>query len=268
MKFEVALKTLDFIVIAIYLVVLLTLGFWISLRKGHTKDIFLAGRSLGWANIGLSMWGTNITPTSMIAVSGAAYATGLLTSNFALLAWPFLMLLGMVFVPHYLNTRISTMPEFMSRRYDESCRNFLSWYTILTIIVVWLGATLFTGGVIVEQLFNCSFEVGVLILAVIATSFTIVGGLTAVVITDSFQCILMVVASLVLAAIGFSKVGSLSNLIDSVPSNFWHLFQSEKDCAYPWYSLVLGYPILAIWFWCTDQTMVQRVLGARDLRQA
>ena len=268
MKFQVALEPLDFIVIAIYLVVLLSLGFWVGLRKGHTKDIFLAGRSLGWANIGFSMWGTNITPTSMIAVSGAAYATGLLTSNFALLAWPFLMLLGMVFVPHYLNTKISTMPEFMSRRYDESCRNFLSWYSIFTIIVVWLGATLFAGGVIVEQLFNCSFEVGVLLLAVIATSFTIVGGLTAVVITDSFQCVLMVIASLALAAIGFSKVGSVSNLIDSVPSNFWHLFQSGKDCAYPWYSLVLGYPILAIWFWCTDQTMVQRVLGARNLRQA
>jgi SSS family solute:Na+ symporter len=139
------------------------------------------------------MWGTNITPTSMIAVCGAAYSGGLLTSNFALLAWPFLMLLGMVFVPHYLNTKISTMPEFMSRRYDESCRNFLSWYTILSTIVVWLGATLFAG-----------------------TSFTIVGGLTAVVITDSFQCILMVVACLALAVIGFSKVGSYENLVDSV----------------------------------------------------
>ncbi|MHC4755929.1 MAG: sodium:solute symporter family transporter [Planctomycetota bacterium] len=267
MEFTVALKSLDYIVIAIYLVVLLTLGFWVSLRKGHTKDIFLAGRSLGWGNIGLSMWGTNITPTSMIAVCGAAYSGGLLTSNFALLAWPFLMLLGMVFVPHYLTTKISTMPEFMSRRYDESCRNFLSWYTILSTIVVWLGATLFAGGVLIAQLFNCPFAVGVLILAVIATSFTIVGGLTAVVITDSFQCILMVVACLALAVIGFSKVGSYENLVDSVPSNFWHLFQSGEECAYPWYSLALGYPILGIWFWSTDQTMVQRVLGARDLRQ-
>ena len=267
MEFDVALKPLDFIVIAIYIVSLLTLGFWVSFRKGHTKDIFLAGRSLGWANIGLSMWSTNITPTSMIAVSGAAYTMGLLTSTFALFAWPFLMLLGMVFVPHYLNTRISTMPQFMSRRYDESCRNFLSWYTVLSTIIVCLGATLYAGGIVVGQLFNCPFAVGVLALAVIATSFTIAGGLAAVVITDSFQCVLMVVVSLALAVIGFAKVGSLTNLTNSVPGNFWDLFQSGKDCAYPWYALLLGYPILGIWFWSTDQTMVQRVLGARDIRQ-
>jgi len=268
MEFDVALKPLDLAVIALYVVALLSLGFWISFRRGHTKDIFLAGRSLGWANAGLSMWGTNITPTSMIAVSGAAYSTGLLTSNFALLAWPFLMLLGMVFVPHYLNTRISTMPEFMSRRYDESCRMFLSFYTILATVVVWLGATLYTGGVLVDQLFDrCSFVGGVLALCAIATSFTIAGGLTAVVITDSFQCILMVGASFALAAIGFTKIGGFSNLVEAVPPHFWDLFQSGKGCQYPWYALLLGYPILGIWFWSTDQTIVQRVLGARDIRQ-
>ena len=267
MGLEVTLKGLDFAVIVVYITVLLTLGFWISYRKRLSNDLFLAGRSLGWANVGLSMWGTNITPASMIAVCGAAYGSGMLTSNFALLAWPFLMLLGMVFVPHYLNTRISTMPEFMSRRYDNSCRVFLSWYAVLSTLVVWLGATLFAGGILVSQIFGCSFTIGVIALAVIATSFTIAGGLAAVVITDSFQCVLMVGASLALAVIAFTKVGSISKLVESVPSHYWELFQSGKDCEYPWYAWFLGYPILGIWFWSTDQTIVQRVLGARNIRQ-
>ncbi len=264
---EIALKELDFVVIAVYIVALLSLGFWVSFRKKHSKDLFLAGRSLGWANIGLSIWGTNTTPSSLIATAGAAYTMGLVTSNFALLAWPFIMLLGMVFVPHYLNTRVSTMPEFMSRRYDHSCRVFLSWYVVLSTLVIWLGTTLYAGGILAEQIFKCSFAVGVFVLAIIATSFTMAGGLAAVVITDSFQCVLIVCVSGVLTAIGLAKVGGIRPLIESVPPHYWNLFQSG-DSPYPWYALMLGYPVLGIWFWSTDQTIVQRVLGARDIRQA
>ena len=268
MEIHDTLKTLDFVVIAVYIVALLSLGFWISFRRKHSRDLFLAGRSLGWTSIGLSVWGTNITPASMIAVSGAAYTSGMVTSNFALLSWPFLMLMGMIFVPHYLNTKISTMPEFMSRRYDNSCRIFLSWYNVLTTPIIWVAAILYTGGIIASQIFDCSFATGVVALAVIATSFTVAGGLAAVVITDSFQCILMVGASLALVIITFTKVGSFSRLVESVPSHYWDLFQSGENCRYPWYALILGYPVLAIWFYCTDQTIVQRVLGARNIRHA
>jgi len=268
MDITVNLEKIDYAVIAIYIAGILSLGFWVSFRKGHTTDLFLAGRSLGWVNIGLSMWATNTTPSSFIATAGAAYATGLITSNFALLTWPFLLLMSMVFVPHYLSTRISTMPEFMSRRYDESCRNFLSWYTIISALVVWLGVTLYAGGILLQQVFGWPFWVCVAVLAAVGTSFTVAGGLAAVVITDSFQCILMVAASAVLTFMALDKVGGISNLIEKVPADYWDIFQSGEGCEYPWYAFLLGYPVLGVWFWSTDQTIIQRALGARDIRQA
>lgn len=268
MQLSLDLQWLDYAVIGGYVAAVLGLGFWVSFKKGHSTDLFLAGRSLGWVNIGLSMWATNTTPSSLVASAGAAYATGLLTSNFALLAWPFLMLMAMVFVPHYLGTRITTMPEFMSRRYDESCRNFLSWYTMVSAMVVWIGVTLYAGGILAQQVFGWPFWVCVALLAAIATSFTVAGGLAAVVVTDSFQCILMVAASGILTLVALGKVGGVSSLIERVPSHYWDLFQSGKTCEYPWYGFLLGYPILGVWFWSTDQTVVQRALGARDVRQA
>lgn len=267
MNIHSSLTRLDFLVIGIYVVALLSLGFWVSFRKKHTSDLFLAGRSLGWANIGLSIFGTNVNPTFMIASCGIAYSSGMVGSNFEWLAWPFLLLLAMVFVPHYLNTKISTMPEFMDRRYGKAARVFLSWYTIFSTLVTWLGMTLFAGGLLLGQILNWPLWLAIVVLTAIATSFTVAGGLAAVVITDSFQSILMIVASAALTIIGLWKVGGIGSMVDSVPADYWKLFRPVNDPVYPWPAIVLGYPIMGIWFWCTDQTIVQRVLGARDIRQ-
>jgi solute:Na+ symporter, SSS family len=257
----------DVAVIVVYITALLTLGFWVSFKKGHSEDLFLAGRRLGWANIGFSIFGTNISPGMMIGSCGVAYASGMVAANFEWLAWPFLMLLGMVFLPHYLNTRISTMPEFMLKRFGSNCREFMAYFTVFATLWVWIGGTLFAGGILLGQILDWPLWVSVIVLAVIATSFTITGGLMAVAITDTFQSILMIVASTVLTTICFLKVGSLDNLMHGVPESFWHLFKPATDSDYPWYAVLLGYPTLAIWFWCADQAIVQRALGGRDLHQ-
>ena len=261
-----SLEQLDFWVIGLYLVALLTLGFWVSYTRRDSDDLFLAGRSLGWFNIGLSIFGTNVNPSFMIASCSIAYTSGMVAANFEWMAWPFLMLLAMVFVPQYLNTKICTMPEFMSRRYSEPCRVFLSCYTVFSTLIVWLGMTLFTGGLLLGQILGWPLWLSVLLLITIAASFTITGGLAAVVITDSFQSILMIVASIALTVIGLSKVGGIGKMIDSVPPETWHLFRSEGE--FPWYAMLLGYPVSGLWFWCTDQTIVQRVLGGRTIRQS
>ncbi len=263
--FKTELTAVDFGVIAAYIVTLLGIGFWVSFKKGHSEDLFLAGKKLGWFNIGLSIFGTNVSPGMMIASCGVAYASGIVAWNFEWLAWVFLFLLAMVFVPHYLNTKISTMPEFLNKRYGKGCREFLSWYAVFSIMWIWIGGMLFAGGKILMLIFDFPFWQIVVFLAVISMSFTIAGGLTAVVITDSFQSILMIVASAMLTLVTFFEVGSVERLIESVPENHWHLMQTEGE--YPWYAILLGYPIIGIWFWCTDQTIVQRVLGARDLNQ-
>jgi solute:Na+ symporter, SSS family len=268
MEIHISLTVLDYIVIAAYVAALLAIGFWVSFKKDHEEDLFLAGRSLSWPNIGLSIFGTNVSPSMMIASCGIAYTSGMVAGNFEWLAWVFLFILGMVFIPHYLNTKISTMPEFMNFRFGKSSRTFVVGYTIFSILVLWLGSNLYAGGILLSQVFNWPLWLSLVFLMVIATSFTVTGGLAAVVITDSFQSILIILASVVLTIIGLVKVGSIDNLVSSVPSDYWTLFRPIGDEVYPWHAIVLGYPVMGIWFWCTEQTIVQRVLGGKDIRHA
>lgn len=260
---------LDYFVLAGYVTILLSIGFYVSFRKGHTEDMFLAGRDLRWPNVGLSIFGTNVSPSFMIGSCGIAYSSGMVAANFEWMAWVFLFALAVVFLPHYMNTQISTMPEFMSRRYNPACRHFLSIYALFSTMWMWVGGMLFVGGILLSQMLEWDMWVSVLFLAVISTSFTVTGGLTAVVITDSFQSVLMLAASIMLTAIGLFKVGSLDRLIHAVDDpSYWNLFRPASDATYPWHAVILGYPVMGIWFWCTDQTIVQRVLGAKNTRNA
>lgn len=268
MSIHEALQPLDFVVIILYIISVLALGFWVSFKKDHTEDLFLAGRKLGWPNIGLSIFGTNVSPSMMIGSCGVAYATGMVASNFEWLAWIMLLVLAMLFLPHYLNTKISTMPEFINKRFGGRARDVLAYYTIFSTLVMWLGGNTYTGAVLLGQILNWPVWVSLVFLMAIGTSFTIAGGLAAVVITDSFQSILMILASTVLTIIGLVHLGGIENLYSGVPQDFWLLFRPADDAAYPWHAILLGYPIIGIWFWCSDQTIVQRVLGGRNIKQA
>ncbi|MFV2065427.1 MAG: sodium:solute symporter [Pirellulales bacterium] len=260
------LQLLDLAVIAVYIAVLVGIGMWVSFRRRGAEDLFLAGRSLTWPSVGLSIFSTNVSPTFLIASCGIAYTTGMVAANFEWLAWWFLMLLAMLFVPHYLNTKVSTMPQFMRRRFGESAYRFLTWYALFTTVVMWLGESLYAGGVLLGQVLDWPLWLSVVVLTVIATSFTVAGGLAAVVITDAFQAVLMIVGATLLTAIGLAHVGGIGEMVRNVPEDYWHLFRPHDDPDFPWIALVLGYPVMGIWFWCTDQTIVQRVLGAKDLR--
>ncbi|MBN1491534.1 MAG: sodium/solute symporter, partial [Phycisphaerae bacterium] len=192
---------------------------------------------------------------------------GMVTANFEWLAWPFLMLLAMVFAPHYLNMRISTMPEFVRRRFGPHAAEFLSWYALLATVVSWLGATLYVGSLLLSQIMGWPLWVSAVALMSVATFLTVAGGLAVVIVTDSFQSILMIAGAAIMAAIGFSHVGGLDRLLEAVPADRWALLRPTNDPDFPWHAMLLGYPVIGIWFWCTDQTIVQRVLGARNLTQ-
>ncbi len=262
-----ALQSLDFAVIIIYLVTVVSIGMFVSYRQRGTDDLFLAGRSLGWGNVGLSIFGTNIGPSFLLASCSAAYATGMVTASFEWLAWIFLFLLAMLFVPHYLNTKISTMPQFMLRRFGGQVYEFMSWYALFTTSILWLGGTLYAGGVLLGQILGWDLWVSVLFLTVIATSFTVCGGLAAVVVTDAFQSVLMIVGAATLTIIAFTHVESFGDFFEKLPDGHLQLFRPKSDINYPWPAIILGYPVLGVWFWCTDQTIVQRVLGAKNMRQ-
>jgi SSS family solute:Na+ symporter len=260
------LESLDFAVIIAYIVILITIGMWVSFRRRGAEDLFLGGRSQGWGVVGLSIFGTNVNPSFLISSCSVAYVSGFAAANFEWLAWWLMMLLAMLFVPFYLKTRVSTMPEFIRRRFGRGAHTFLSYYALFTTIVSWLGLVLYTGGLLFSQIMGWPLWLSLVVLMEIATSFTIIGGLAAVMITDAFQTILMIVGATALTAIGLYEVGGVSGLIAQVPESYWILLRSGPEADYPWHAMLLGYGVAGIWFWCADQTIVQRVLGAKDLR--
>ena len=159
------------------------------------------------------------------------------------------------------------MPEFMGRRFGQSTRNILAWYTIVTILISWLALTLFAGGILIRQVFDIPMWQSALILLVISAFFTMAGGLKAVAYTNVFQMLLLIFVSATLTIAGLYKVGGVSALAEAVPADYWNLFRPNDDPAFPWLPIILGYPIMGVWFWCTDQSMVQPVLAAKNLKE-
>jgi len=267
MEIHEALRPLDYLVILFYLVGIVGLGFWISLRKKEGTDIFLAGRTLEWRSIGLSIFGTNVAPSLLIASCSIAYTQGMVPSTFEWLAWPFLWLLAVVFLPHYLATKVSTMPEFLFHRYGEGSRRFLSYYAVFTTCVS-LGTTLFAGGLLLSQMLGWPILLCLAAMMLVATSFTVVGGLEAVTKTDAIQSLLMILVSAFLTIYGLYEVGGIGALLEKTDPQMWNIVRPMDDESYPWHAIALGYPVMAVWFFCTNQLIVQRALGARNLDEA
>ncbi|WP_340114680.1 sodium:solute symporter [Maribellus mangrovi] len=263
------LKPIDFAVVGIYLLVLIGIGYWVSFVKARNKDenLFLAGHSLGWSSIGLTMWGTNVGPSMLIASASIGYTSGIVAGNFAWYAFPFIFMLAVVFAPRYLKANVMTLPEFMGKRFDESTRNMLAWYSLVTILISWLALTLFAGGILVGQILNLPLWSSVVVLVLIAGFFTIAGGLKAIAYTNVFQMILLIVVSAILTFVGVYKAGGIMAIFENTPGHYWNLLRPMDDPNYPWLAIVLGYPVMGVWFWCTDQSMVQSVLGAKNLKQ-
>ncbi len=267
------LGTIDFLVVGVYLLIIIGIGYWVSfIKKSDNKteggeNLFLAGRSLGWFSIGLTMWGTNVGPSMLIASASIGYTTGVVAGNFGWYAFPFILLLALVFAPRYLGANVQTLPEFMGKRFGDTTRNILAWYTLATILISWLALTLFAGGILVGQILNLSLFTSIMILIVIAAFFTIAGGLKAIAYTNAFQMMLLILVSAILTIVGVVKAGGIGAIIEATPAHYWNLFQPADDPNYPWIAIILGYPIMGVWFWCTDQSMVQSVLGAKNLKQ-
>lgn len=272
---NISLQTLDWVILVAYFVILLCIGVWASSKTKKNANKFLAGKSLRWYHIGFSMWGTNVGPSMLIASASAGFAGGIVSGNYAWYAFVFIGLLAFVFAPRYLGENITTLPEFMGKRFGQSTRNMLAWYTIVTILISWLALTLFAGGILIRQIFGIPMWLSALILLAISAFFTILGGLKAVAYTNVYQMALLIVvsASLTIAALVvlgggsfFSGVATLANP-DIVPVHYWNLFQPNSDKDFPWLPIILGYPISGLWFWCTDQSMVQPVLAAKSLNE-
>ncbi len=259
---------LDNSILAIYFLVTFAVGFYFSRKERTSKDYFLAGQDVGWFAIGASLFSTNIGSEHFIGLAGSGASTGLAVGCYEWSASICLFLLGWLFVPHYLGSKVFTMPEFLERRFNSSCRTYLTWISIFAYIFTKISVALFAGGILIREVFGWDYITSAVLLVVATGIYTIAGGLAAVIYTDVVQSFILIGGAVVLTAMGLDKAGGFEGLRAALPPDFFHMVKPASDAAYPWPGTIFGTLILGTWYWCTDQVIVQKTLSARGLHAA
>ena len=265
-----SLSTLDLVVIGIYLILVLYIGLRMARRTHSGEDLFLAGRRLGWIPVGFSLFASNISSTTLVGLSGAAYTWGIAVSNYEWMAAFVLVFFAVFFIPYYLNARITTVPEFLERRFDRRSRLYFSALTLFSNIVVDTAGTLFAGATVMKVFFpDLDLFTACLGLALVAGLYTAAGGLAAVVYTDVLQALVLLVGACMVSYLSFAEVDfSWAGVVAATPPEQLSLMLPLDDPNLPWLGTLVGVPILGFYFWCTNQFIVQRVLGARSIAHA
>lgn len=267
------LTSLDWAVIAMYFAVIAAGATWATLRERRSgretsADYFLAGRNTGWFIIGASLFASNIGSEHLVGLAGTGAASGVAVAQFEILAAFILLLLGWVFAPFYLRSGVFTMPEFLERRYSPAARWYLAAISIIGYVLTKISVTIFAGGIVFEALIGIDFWTGALIVVIATGLYTILGGLRAVLITDAIQMVVLIGGAIAVSVIGLNAVGGWDVLVTTAGPEFMDMWKPATDPNFPWTGILLGAPILGVWYWCTDQFIVQRVLAARNLSEA
>ncbi len=258
------LQTLDWIVIAVYFSIIFGIACWVIRQKQEsTTEYFLAGRHVGWFVIGASIFASNIGSEHIVGLAGTAAKSGVAMGHYELHAWC-ILLLGWVFVPFYMRSRVFTMPEFLEMRYSPAARWILSLISLVAYVLTKVSVTVYAGAVVFQTLMGIKFWTGALITVVLTGIYTVLGGLRAVVYTESMQAIVLILGSVMVTATGLIRIGGWNNLVAVAGTEHLNLFLPLDHPDFPWLGMVLAPPIVGIWYWCTDQYIVQRTLAARN----
>lgn len=281
---DIKIDTIDFIIIIIYIVGILSIGLY-SVRKSKmtSTNYFLAGRSLKWLVVGAALFASNISTIHMVGLAASGYNEGFVWGNFEWMAVFTLILLALIFAPFYFKTKISTLPEFLEKRYGPSSRTFVAFMGIVAALFIHLGISLYAGAVVMQSFFGINVYFSIFLISIITAVYTVIGGLKAVMVTESVQTVILISGAILLTVFGIFELpkhgitslslfkaalkhGQLSMLHSA--ASIKALSPTGENTGLTWYSVLLGYPVLGIWYWCTDQTHVQRVLSARSLEDA
>ena len=255
-------SAVDLVVFLSYFVALLTVGFLAARKRSKSRDYFLAGRTLPWYVIGCTMIAANISGEQLVGMVGASYTHGMVIANYCWLNVFAYSLLIFVFLPYYLKHGFFTMPEFLERRFGLSSRTIFAGVTIFIDVVGFLGPTLYIGSLAIRNFFDVDPYVGILILALVAGSYSIYGGLLSVAWTDVLQCSIIYIGGIVLGVLSVRAAGGFGSMMASNPDQF-HLIQAPSD-PIPFIGLLLLLPSASLWYNCTNQFLIQRCLSARS----
>lgn len=275
---------IDALVIIIYLAVILAAGiFSVNLKKMTSEGYYLAARGLRWPIIGAALFASNISTIHLVGLAASGYNEGLVWGNFEWLAAVTLIFLGLIFAPFYFKSKIATLPEFLEKRYNPGSRTVLAFVSLIGALFVHIGMSLYAGAVVFKAFFGISVFTSILIISVITTIYTVLGGLKAVVITETIQTVILIGGAVLLTVIaifalpdqGINTFAEFEAALKPGQLNILHNRESLKalgeggfESGLTWYACFLGYPILGLWYWCSDQTIVQRVLGAKTQNDA
>ncbi len=260
----------DIIIVIGYLVLIILVGLWVAMRTKSDSDLFLGGRSLTWGFIGLSLFASNISSTTLIGLAGSAYSTGIVQSVYEWgMGIPFVVM-AFIFIPLYLRSQITTIPEFLEYRFDRRSRSFFSLITIFISIIVDTAGGLYAGSLVLQVFFpDLILWQTSLALAIFAGIYTAFGGLKAVVYTDALQAVVLIVGCSTLTYLLFEQMDfSISTMINSAPEGHFSVVRPLSDESLPWPGLLLGVPFLGFWYMATNQYITQRVLGAKNMQHA
>ncbi|MDH7603848.1 MAG: sodium:solute symporter [Melioribacter sp.] len=290
------LSTIDWLVIAGYFAIILGLAWWVIKRQKKTSDgYFLAGRSLGWFIVGASIFASNIGSEHLVGLAGSGATDGVAMAHYELHAWC-LLILGWIMVPFYLRSKVFTMPEFLEKRFSPKARIVLSGISLVAYILTKIAVGVFAGGVVFAVLLPDinfmgmdSFWIGSILVIIVTGIYTILGGMSAVAYTEALQTIILIIGSALVTFFGLQAIGGWSELRAIVSPEMFNLWKPlvphgvegtwapVKEAGkmawyfndnYPWVGMLFCAPIIGLWYWTTDQYIVQRVLAAPNETQA
>ena len=263
------LEGLDWVVLGVYFLALIVVAVWVALQKhNNTEDYFLAGRNVGWFVIGASIFASNIGSEHVVGLAGTGFESGTPMAHYELHAW-IVLLLGWLFLPFYIRSGAFTMPEFLEKRFDSRSRWFLSLFSLIAYVLTKVSVTIYAGGIVVSELLGIPFWYGAIGVVLFTGIYTVIGGMKAVIYTETLQAVILILGSIIITYLGLQEVGGWNELrsivIAESPEHF-NMWRPMNDPDFPWTGLLFGGTIVGIWYWCTDQYIVQRTLAANNIK--
>jgi SSS family solute:Na+ symporter len=290
------LSYIDWLVIAGYFLLVMGLAWWIIRKQKNTStDYFLAGKNLSWFIVGASIFASNIGSEHLVGLAGSGATDGVAMAHYELHAWC-LLVLGWVMIPFYLRSKVFTMPEFLERRFNPQARTVLSGISLIAYVLTKIAVGVYAGGVVFAVLLPDinfmgmdSFWIGSILVIVITGLYTVVGGMRAVAYTEALQTIILIIGSALVTYFGLQALGGWGELKSIVGSEMFNLWKPLVPAgvegtwapvkevgkmawyfndAYPWIGMLFAAPIIGLWYWTTDQYIVQRTLSAANVTEA
>lgn len=270
------LGTIDWIIVLIYFVILILIVWFTSRKQDSTDEYFLAGRNVGWFVIGCSLFASNVGSEHIVGLAGSGATSGMGMAHWELHAWVLIML-GWIFVPFYYTSSVSTMPEFLEKRFGSTTRWILSVVSLAAYVLTKVSVNVYAGAIVFETLLPdtfgspaAAFWVGALTTVILTGIYTIFGGFRAVLFTDTAQAFILIVGSAMITWIGLGQLGGWGELQSFAKTNVvdYALWRPMNNPDFPWLGILMASPIVGIWYWCTDQYIVQRTLAAKNLTTA